>query len=97
MTDVSERRPPEPGLYVTDAELIRRMGVPEKIAREAIRALDASAVFPRSRSYSGTGGITRPAWLGSTRQADLSPMSAHRLDVSVCADYIRQHGNLYIR
>ncbi len=32
-------------LYVTDAELIRRMGVPEKIAREALRALDAN---PRS-------------------------------------------------
>lgn len=27
-------------LYVTDAELIRRLGVPEKIARAAIRALD---------------------------------------------------------
>jgi predicted RNA polymerase sigma factor len=27
-------------LYITDAELIRRMGVPEKIARDAIRALD---------------------------------------------------------
>ena len=30
----------EPTLYVTDAEIIRRMGVPEKIAYEAIRALD---------------------------------------------------------
>lgn len=27
-------------LWVTDAELIRRMGVPEKKARQAIRALD---------------------------------------------------------
>lgn len=27
-------------LWVTDAELIRRMGCPEKIAREAIRMLD---------------------------------------------------------
>ncbi len=32
-------------LYVTDAELIRRMGVPEKIARQAIQMLDAN---PRS-------------------------------------------------
>jgi hypothetical protein len=28
------------GLFVTDAELIRRLGVPEKIARGALRALD---------------------------------------------------------
>ncbi len=28
------------GLYVTDAELIRRLGVPEKIARRVIGALD---------------------------------------------------------
>jgi hypothetical protein len=27
-------------LYVTDAELIRRLGVPEKIARQAIEMLD---------------------------------------------------------
>jgi hypothetical protein len=30
----------EPTLFVTDAELIRRIGVPEKIARAAIHALD---------------------------------------------------------
>jgi hypothetical protein len=29
------------GLFVTDAELIRRIGVPEKIARQAIKMLDA--------------------------------------------------------
>jgi len=28
------------GLFVTDAELIRRLAVPEKIARDALRALD---------------------------------------------------------
>ena len=27
-------------LYVTDAELIRRLGVPEKVARQAIEMLD---------------------------------------------------------
>jgi hypothetical protein len=32
-------------LYITDAELIRRIGVPEKIARAAISALDHN---PRS-------------------------------------------------
>lgn len=33
-------------LYVTDAELVRRLGVPEKIARAAIQAMDRD---PRSR------------------------------------------------
>jgi hypothetical protein len=28
-------------LFVTDAELIRRLGVPEKIARETLRQLDS--------------------------------------------------------
>jgi hypothetical protein len=28
-------------LWITDAEMIRRLGVPEKIAREALRMLDA--------------------------------------------------------
>ncbi len=43
-------------LYVTDAELIRRMGVPEKIAREAIRALDADprrTGFPQKQKLWG--------------------------------------------
>jgi hypothetical protein len=43
-------------LYVTDAELIRRMGVPEKIAREAIRALDANhrvSGFPQKQKLFG--------------------------------------------
>lgn len=31
---------PHDTLYITDAELIRRMGVPEKIARSRIRLLD---------------------------------------------------------
>jgi hypothetical protein len=51
MTDASERDT----LYVTDAELIRRMGVPEKIAREAIRALDANRAsgFPQKQKLFG--------------------------------------------
>lgn len=46
----------EPTLYVTDAELIRRMGVPDKIAREAIRALDKNHVisgFPQKQALFG--------------------------------------------
>lgn len=38
MTDTPDHN--EPTLYITDAELIRRMGVPEKIARAALRDLD---------------------------------------------------------
>lgn len=42
-------------LYVTDAELIRRIGVPEKIAREAIRALDGNprSGFPQKQQLWG--------------------------------------------
>lgn len=37
--DVLEREKDK--LFVTDAELIRRLGVPEKIAREALRELES--------------------------------------------------------
>lgn len=42
-------------LYITDAELIRRMGVPEKTARQVIRALDADlkSGFPRKDPFFG--------------------------------------------
>lgn len=42
-------------LWVTDAELIRRIGVPEKIARTAIAALDRDrrSGFPRKESLWG--------------------------------------------
>jgi len=42
-------------LYITDAELIRRMGVPEKIARQTIRALDANpnSGFPKKNKIWG--------------------------------------------
>lgn len=33
-------RPDTQTLYITDAELIRRMGVPEKVGRHTIRHLD---------------------------------------------------------
>lgn len=41
-------------LWVTDAELIRRMGVPEKQARETLRMLDAKqSGFPRKQKLWG--------------------------------------------
>lgn len=42
-------------LYVTDAELIRRMGVPEKIARQAIKMLDSNRTsgFPQKQAFWG--------------------------------------------
>jgi hypothetical protein len=42
-------------LFVTDAEMIRRIGLPEKIARAAIRALDEnpSSRFPKKSAIWG--------------------------------------------
>jgi hypothetical protein len=40
-------------LWVTDAELIRRIGVPEKKAREALRMAEAKAGFPRKQKLWG--------------------------------------------
>jgi hypothetical protein len=41
-------------LWLTDAELIRRMGVPEKKAREVLRMLDAKpSGFPRKQKLYG--------------------------------------------
>lgn len=40
-------------LYVTDAELIRRLGVPEKMARQVIRELEAKSGFPRKQKLWG--------------------------------------------
>jgi hypothetical protein len=37
-------------LFLTDAELIRRLGVPERIARAAIQHLESKAGFPRKQS-----------------------------------------------
>ena len=47
---------PHATLYVTDAEMIRRMGVPEKIARRRIRDLDArhqTTGFPQKQKLWG--------------------------------------------
>lgn len=41
-------------LWVTDAQLIRRMGVPEQQAREALRMLDAKpSGFPKKQKLWG--------------------------------------------
>ena len=40
-------------LWVTDAELIRRIGVPEKTAREALRMAEAKEGFPRKQKMWG--------------------------------------------
>lgn len=40
-------------LWVTDAEMIRRIGVPEKKAREAIRMLERMAGFPKKEPLWG--------------------------------------------
>jgi hypothetical protein len=41
-------------LWVTDAELIRRMGCPEKIARQALRELDNRKTgFPPKQAFWG--------------------------------------------
>lgn len=47
--------PREPTLWVTDAELIRRLGVPEKIAYSTLRRLDAAPNlgFPQKQAMWG--------------------------------------------
>jgi hypothetical protein len=41
-------------LYLTDAEMIRRLGVPEKVGYETIRALDQRQLgFPRKQKLWG--------------------------------------------
>ena len=54
MSEIAEHDQRET-LYVTDAELIRRMGVPEKIARAALHALDRDRAsgFPPKKALWG--------------------------------------------
>ena len=59
MTDISQtsrQDNPSETLWVTDAELIRRMGVPEKIARVALAELDRhhrKTGFPQKQEFWG--------------------------------------------
>jgi hypothetical protein len=40
-------------LYLTDAELIRRLGVPEKVLRPILATLEAKNGFPRKQALFG--------------------------------------------
>jgi hypothetical protein len=61
MPDDQREQPPKPrtkkrgGLFVTDAELIERLNVPEKIARAALRLLDSNPAsgFPKKQKVWG--------------------------------------------
>jgi hypothetical protein len=55
------------GLFVTDAELIRCLGVPKKIARQAITMLDRdrASSFPNKQALWGNWPAVR-AWLDYT-------------------------------
>jgi hypothetical protein len=69
-------------LWVTDAELIRRMGVPEKIARQAIRMLDADRTrrFPQKSKLWGNRRYwpAVKAWLDSTNSLTLDASQPRR-------------------
>ena len=49
------KAPREPTLWITDAELIRRLGVPEKIAYETLRRMDGAPAlgFPQKQKLWG--------------------------------------------
>jgi len=58
MTDISQTSRKDDAaetLWVTDAELIRRSGIPEKIGRDAIKLLDArkDSGFPPKKELFG--------------------------------------------
>lgn len=53
MTQYAPTTPEVETLWVTDAELIRRMGVPEKKARETLRVLDDKRDFPQKQKLWG--------------------------------------------
>jgi hypothetical protein len=55
MTDPALKVDPHETLYVTDAELIRRMGVPEKVMRPVLRHFDDKPQlgFPKKQALFG--------------------------------------------
>jgi hypothetical protein len=69
-------------VYITDAELIRRLGVPEKIARQTIRALDAmpKSGFPKKNKLWGDRRHwpSVRAYLESQEQGRLAASSQQR-------------------
>ena len=78
--DVEEETTTDPQtLFVTDAEMIRRLGVPEKIARDAIRMLDRnpSSCFPKKQALWGDRRYW-PAvvdYLDATLRSTIKPLS----------------------
>jgi len=85
MTDVQDRK--RDTLYVTDAEIIRRLGVPEKIARGVIRELDRKrgSGFPQKQKLWGD----RRYW--PAVKAYLDRTSGLSMDVSRMRDSRDEH------
>jgi hypothetical protein len=79
MTDATETRDT---LYITDAELIRRLGVPEKIARVTIRSLDGNpqSGFPRKSPLFGDRRYwpAVKAYLDSLNRVDTIQATSYR-------------------
>ena len=77
MTDTLTAPDTRETLYITDAELIRRMGVPEKIARDALRSLDKDRAkgFPQKQKVWGDRRYwpAVKAWLDRTNRVNLEP------------------------
>ena len=51
--DLAEVRPEQGKLYLSDAELIRRLGVPEKHMRKILPGLESKYGFPRKQPLFG--------------------------------------------
>lgn len=66
-------------LYLTDAELIRRLGVPERLARATIHQLESKAGFPRKQALWGNRRYwpAVKAYLDRTNGLNIEP-STHR-------------------
>lgn len=77
----TDERQPEgrDGLWVTDAELIRRSGVPEKIARQAIEMLDKNPVsgFPKKDPLWGNRRFWPAVEMYWAKRQGLVPQTAH--------------------
>mgnify|MGYP001570919320 CR=1 FL=1 len=87
MTDtqnhIDQEAPAPQTLWVTDAELIRRMGVPEKIARAALAELDKhrDRGFPQKQALWGDRRYWPAvrAWLDATNGLKMSATPLRRV------------------
>lgn len=82
MTDTLHAEP-EVTLYITDAEVIRRMGVPEKVARVALHELDRDprrTGFPQKDRLFGNRRYWPAvrAWLDRHNRIKLEPSKPRR-------------------